>query len=91
MVCAGGLTLKKLTKSQLIYSISCFNLEGLKLRLGGLRPPNAPRGNGTGITSSDMSSYTRNWWSAVSPLVGVVMGVINGTAKIELSSGKVAT
>ena len=27
----------------------------------------------------------------MSPLVGVVMGVINGTAKIELSSGKVAT
>jgi len=31
-----------------------------------------------------MASYTRNWWSAVSQLVGVVVGVFNCTPKIEL-------
>jgi len=34
-VYAGGLTLQKLTKSQLIYSVSCFSLGGLKLCLRG--------------------------------------------------------
>jgi len=32
-----------------------------------------------------MASCIRNWWSAMSPLVGVVMGVVNGTPKIELN------
>jgi len=34
-LCGGGLTLKKLTKTQLIYSVSCFNLGVLELRLEG--------------------------------------------------------
>jgi len=35
----GVLTLKKLTKSQLIYSVSCFNLGKLGASFGGLSPP----------------------------------------------------
>jgi len=31
-----------------------------------------------------MASSARNWWSAVSQLVGVVMGVFNCIPKIEL-------
>jgi len=34
-VCAGGLGTLKLTKSQLIYNVSWFNLGGLELSLGG--------------------------------------------------------
>ena len=42
----GGLTFQKLTKTQLIYSVSCFNLGGLELCLGGLSPQKLPRGDG---------------------------------------------
>ena len=38
-VCAGGLDTPKITKSQLIYSLSCFTLGDLELCLGGLSPP----------------------------------------------------
>jgi len=31
-----------------------------------------------------MASCARNWWSAVSHLVGFVMGVMNCAPKIEL-------
>jgi len=34
-VCAGGLDIIKLTKTPLLYSVSRFNLGGLKLCLGG--------------------------------------------------------
>ena len=34
-VCAGGLDIINLTKTQLIYSVSRFNLGGLELCLGG--------------------------------------------------------
>jgi len=40
-VCAGGLTLKKLTKTPLIYSVSYFNLGGLGA-FGGASPPQPP-------------------------------------------------
>jgi len=46
----GGLTLQKLTKSHLIYSVSCFNLGGLGAFFGGDKPPKAPCGDGTGAT-----------------------------------------
>jgi len=39
LVCAGDLTLQKLTKGQLIYSVSCFSLEGLGALFGGAKPP----------------------------------------------------
>jgi len=38
-VCAGGLNIQKIDKTQLIYSVSYFNLGGLKLCFGGLSPP----------------------------------------------------
>ena len=38
-VCAVSLTLQKLTKTQLIYSVSCFNLRGLELCLWPKPPP----------------------------------------------------
>ena len=44
----GGMTLKKSTKTQLIYSVSCFNLGGLGTSFGGLSPQNPPHGDGTG-------------------------------------------
>jgi len=34
----GGLTFQKLTKTYSVYSVSCFNLGGLKLCLGRLNP-----------------------------------------------------
>ena len=37
-----GLDTQKFTKTQLIYSVSCFNLGGLELRLGGLAPKSPP-------------------------------------------------
>ena len=37
-----GLTLQKLTKSQLIYNVSCFSLGGLGAFLGGLSPQKPP-------------------------------------------------
>ena len=43
----GGLDIIKLTKTQLIYSVSRFNLGGLELCLGRLSPPKLPRGDGT--------------------------------------------
>jgi len=42
-----------LTKTQLIYSVSCFNLGGLGALFRGKNPPEAPRGDGTGLVSSD--------------------------------------
>jgi len=36
-----------LTKTQQIYSVSYFNLEGLKALFGGAKPPKARRGDGT--------------------------------------------
>jgi len=39
----------KLTKSRLIYSVSCFNLRGLKALLGELTPQKPLRGDGTGL------------------------------------------
>ena len=44
----GGLTFQKLTKTQLIHGVSCFNLGGLGALFGGLSPQNPPRGDGTG-------------------------------------------
>ena len=41
-VCAGGLIFWKLTKSQLIYSASCFNFGGLGVLFGGANTPKAP-------------------------------------------------
>jgi len=38
-VCAGRLDIIKWTKIPLIYSVARYNLWGLKLCLGGLRPP----------------------------------------------------
>jgi len=46
----GGLTLQKLKKSQLIYSVSCFSLGGLGALFGGANPPKAPRGLDVGFT-----------------------------------------
>jgi len=43
----GGLTLQKLTKTQLLHSVSFFNLGGLELCLEGLSPQKSPRGDGT--------------------------------------------
>jgi len=43
----GGLTLKKLTKLQRIYSVLCFNLGRTGASFGGAKPPKALRGNGT--------------------------------------------
>jgi len=37
-----------LTKTQLLYSVSCFNLGGLGALFEGAKPPKAPRGDGTG-------------------------------------------
>jgi len=45
---AGGAWHSNLTKIPLIYSVSYFNVGGLELCLGGLSPPKAPRGDGTG-------------------------------------------
>jgi len=39
-------------KTLFIYSVSYFNLEGLKLHLGGLIPPKPTRGDGTGEDTS---------------------------------------
>jgi len=43
----GGLTPQKLTKTPLIYSVSCFNLGVLRALFGGLSPQKPPRGDGT--------------------------------------------
>jgi len=45
-LCGGGLTPKKLTKTQLIYSVSCFNLGGLEASFGGLSPQKTPVATG---------------------------------------------
>jgi len=45
----GGLTFQKLTKTQLIYSASCFNLGGLGAFFWGAKPPKAPRNDGTAL------------------------------------------
>jgi len=42
----GGLTLQKLTKYQLIYSVSCFSLGGLGALFGGLSPQKPPVATG---------------------------------------------
>ena len=48
----GGLTFQKLTKTQLIYSVSCLNLGGLGALFGGTWPSKAlPRGDGTDYSS----------------------------------------
>jgi len=52
----GGLDIIKLTKILLIYSVSRFNLGGLKLCLGGLSPPKPPVATGLD------SSCTKNKW-----------------------------
>jgi len=39
--------MQKLTKPPLIHSVSCFNLGGLELCLGGLSIPKPPLGDGT--------------------------------------------
>ena len=46
----GGLTLQKLTKTQVIYGVSCFNLGGLELCFGGISPQKPPVATGL------------NWW-----------------------------
>ena len=45
-VCAGGLDTKKLTKTQLIYSVSCFNLGGLGALFGGISSQKPPVATG---------------------------------------------
>jgi len=44
----GCLTFQKLTKTPLIYSVSCFNLGGLGVLFGGAKSTKDPRGDGTG-------------------------------------------
>jgi len=51
----GGLTLKKLTKTQLIYSVSCFNLGGLRDSFGGAKPPKTPVA--TGLTQLQQQCF----------------------------------
>ena len=41
-----GLDTQKLTKTQLIYSVSCYNLGGLEIRMGGLSPQIPPVATG---------------------------------------------
>ena len=45
----GALTIRKVDKTQLIYSVSYFNFWGLVALFGGLSPPTSPRGDGTGL------------------------------------------
>jgi len=43
----GGLDIIKITKTQLIYSVSRFNLGGLGALFGRSQPTKDPRGDGT--------------------------------------------
>ena len=54
--CARGLTLYKLTKTQLVYSVSCFNLVGgLGALFGGLSPQKPSCADGTENTSVNLT------------------------------------
>jgi len=46
-VCAGGLDIESLTKTQMVYSVSYLYLGGLGTLIGGSKPPKSPRGDGT--------------------------------------------
>jgi len=51
-----------MTKSQLIYSISCFNLGGLEFCSGGLSTQKPPRGDGTDARSQRLPmQHPDNW------------------------------
>ena len=56
-VCAGGLTLQKLTKYQFIYSALCFSLGGLGALFVGLSPPVA---TGLSVGNPDID-YGEEW------------------------------
>jgi len=49
-LCLCRLGIENLLKSQLIYSVSYFNLDALGLCLSGRSPPKHPRGGGTEST-----------------------------------------
>jgi len=42
-----------LAKTQLIYSVSYFNLGGFGALFGGISPQKPPRGDGTGVEQED--------------------------------------
>jgi len=54
----GGLALQKLTKSQLICSVSWFNLGGLGALFQGAKPPKPPRGDGTVVEHNSPVHYS---------------------------------
>jgi len=53
-----GLTFYKLTKTPLIYMVSCFNLGGLEFCLGELCPPNPPVTTGLSDIGVSSLKYT---------------------------------
>jgi len=66
--CAGGFDIENLIKNALIYSVSYFNLGGLRVLFGWLSPPKSPR-VGNYVTQSKLaqwfSAISRVWWTKI--------------------------
>ena len=53
----GGLGIIKLTKTPLIYSVSCFNFEGFGALYGGSKPTKSPRSDGTVFNKTSSAMF----------------------------------